>query len=136
VSSVTTLASGCPGSAGTPSLATSGQPWLGDVLPVTAYSAPPGAPALLALGLSSTTWGTLSLPASLAALGMPGCALAVSVDATSPMTGTLPACTLTLPANNAFAGLSLFAQALVVDPTANPAGCVLSSALALQLGAR
>jgi hypothetical protein len=135
VPSAAPLAPGCAGSAGIPALGAQ-QPWLGDVLQIAVDHRSPGAPALLAVGMSSTTWGTLSLPASLSALGMPGCALAVSVDATIPMTGPLPSCTLTLPPNNAFAGMSLFAQALVVDREANPAGCVLSSALTLQLGAR
>jgi hypothetical protein len=135
--SVTTIASGCAGSRGTPT-PVAGTPWLGDPVRIDIAGAGNGALALLAVGLSSSTWGPLPLPLSLAPLGMPGCALAVSGDASVPMpaVGGVPACTLRLPLVNAFAGLQLFAQALVADAGANAAGFVLSDAIALRLGAR
>jgi hypothetical protein len=132
------LAAGCAGTLGTPALVPNGQLWLGDAVQIGVAPAGSGALALLALGLSSTSWGAIALPASLASIGAPGCALAVSVDATLPMppVGGVPTATLPLPPVNAFAGLSLFAQALVADPAANAAGFVLSDAIAMQLGAR
>jgi hypothetical protein len=133
------LGSGCPGTAGTPSLATrSGSlPWIGQDLTFEVRSVPQTAPLTLVVGASNTQWGTLPLPLDLSVIGMTGCVLRASVDVPVPMTNTngLGTLTLTVPNLSFMIGQRFFAQALVVDPGANPFGATLANALEAILGA-
>src|SRR5262249_3203581 len=74
---------GCAGSAGVPVL-TAGElhPYPGNALTVDVAPVPANAAVLFSLGLSRTSWGAVSLPFALGGLGMPGCTLLTSGDAT------------------------------------------------------
>jgi hypothetical protein len=92
--------------------------------------------AWLMLGLSDQLWGGVPLPFPLDGIGMTGCALQVSLDAT--FTGAVGAGAASwnfgLPASAQFLGVSLFAQVLAVEPGANPASLVVSRPLRATLG--
>jgi hypothetical protein len=76
---VSLLGPACPGNlpnapnVGMQSLGTAG-------VRVHVSSAPPNVPAVLLLGLSTTQWYGVQLPAALDPLGIPGCALRTSID--------------------------------------------------------
>jgi hypothetical protein len=52
-----------------------------DITRVTMYDGPPGAHAVLLLGLSSTSFAGFELPLSLSRLGFRGCSLLTSIEA-------------------------------------------------------
>ncbi len=86
---------------------------------VTVHDAPAGAAALLLLGTSHTTFGSIRLPWSLAHLGFRGCALLVSADVVvGATTGTVGIdsgyAALTLPVVPGIQGTTLYAQWLVL----------------------
>jgi hypothetical protein len=134
-----TYGSGCAGSAGVPHLAAQvgARPVLGAGFPLDLTSVAANAFAVLALGFSDAFWTGGTLPASLASVGMPGCTLFMSPDATffiqaSPAgTSTF---TLSLPNAPVFAGTRIFGQAMVLDPSANALGAVMSNAVAATTG--
>ncbi|MCI0588175.1 MAG: VCBS repeat-containing protein, partial [Planctomycetes bacterium] len=82
--------------------------------------APPGAPTLLLVGLSNTTWGGVALPAPLPA--SPGCLVRVAGDVlVTPSPGvTSPAgvaqAALPIPSVPGLAGSTLYAQWILLDP--------------------
>ena len=131
---------GCAGSAGTPVLrADNGSlPWLGDTLALAVEPVAANAPVLLAIGFSNTTFGGVSLPVPLDAIGMTGCSLLVSIDEQrlAFSNGARADFALLVPTTTALTGLQFFAQAAVADAAANPAGIVASNALAGQLGGK
>jgi len=130
----------CAGSAGTASLRESSGalPWLGDALRFAVEPVPPNAPVLLAIGFSNATFGGVPLPAPLDALGMTGCRLFASIDASlfAIASGARADFPLAVPTTVAVTGLPFFAQAAILDPGANPAGIVASDALAGRIGGR
>lgn len=111
---------------------------LGRTMTFTGASLRAGQPfALLAVGLSDTVWGGMSLPAPLDAFGLVGCTLYTSVDVAlvSGISGSGEATwDLALPAAARFLGVSMHAQILAPDPGANPAGLVVSGALTVTSG--
>lgn len=91
----------------------------------TLSSAPPSMPALLLLGASATSYGSLPLPAPLDALGMPGFTLLTAADAvgfawtgSGGMANGYAALEPNVPTgmNLSMTGVSLFAQWLWFDP--------------------
>jgi hypothetical protein len=97
----------------------------------------PQSAALMATGLSNIAWGTTPLPLDLAFLGMPGCSLRVSADATTAIAGTSGSATFTMfiPPAPVLVGMRVHQQALVLDPAAgNPAGLVVSDACTAVIG--
>jgi len=137
---VLAFGSACSGTAGTPVLSIAGgqRPWLGDTVTLQVQPVPSGAPALLALGSSNTTWSGLPLPAPLATLGMPGCDLLVAFEQQLAMAtaGNTASVAVSVPAQSALIGATFYLQAAVLDPPANPFGAVASGGLAVVLGAR
>ena len=133
------LGTGCLGTAGTPSLGTrnSSLPWIGQNLDFEVQAVPVTAPLTLLLGASNQQWGTLPLPFDLSVVGMTGCLLRTSVDATLPMTNTNGVGTLQVPVPNAPAliGQRLYVQTFVLDAGANRANATLANALEAILGA-
>lgn len=124
---------GCPGAGGTPELhASQGSvPRLGSMLQLTLQNLPASAPAAMgALGLSSSTWGGVPLPADLGTLGMPGCTQFVSVDVATflPAGAGTASWSIPVPAQSALVGTTVFLQALVLDATANAFGAVVTNA--------
>ncbi len=128
----------CAGSAGLPSLAVEGRPWLGDVLTFDVSPLPPTAPVAILFGVSDAHWQGVPLPLSLGSLGMPGCELFTSVDVGVGMTtlGTHATLSLPIPMVASLAGSTAFAQAFVADAMANAAGVVATHAVAVTLGSR
>ncbi len=132
---------GCPGGSGsTPQIlaaggnpfATVGNPTFGAFL----SGAPPGASALLLMGLSSQAWGSIPLPMSLALFGMPACSLEVSADfgwvLSTNVSGNALA-PLPIPADPGLAGATLYLQWLVADPGPALLPGAMSGALELVL---
>jgi len=130
---------GCVGTGGTPSLSAVSRPWVGDSFQVRLTSLPTnGAAVVIGLGTSRSSWGSVQLPAALSSVGMPGCFLYISLEATllSLSQGGVLTQGLALPANPSLVGMVMFCQAFSMDPPANTAGVVASNALAAQIGAR
>ena len=128
----TTFGAGCPGPAGTPSLAAEpgSLPVLGQTLQLRLGQLPTAATLLIGiLGLSDQLAFGLPLPHDLSAQGMPGCSLLVAADATYVLLGggadviwDLP-----IPVDPALGGLQLYMQAFVVDPPANSLGATVTN---------
>jgi hypothetical protein len=79
--------------------------------------------ALMAMGFHRP-----AVPVPLSAIGMPGCALGIQVDAVGLLTaqGSTAPFRLPIPDLRALVGLRFYNQALVLDPGANSFGAVLS----------
>lgn len=122
---------GCsPGSAGPVlSARASARPQLGTELVLDI--APAGTLALLAVGLSDTSHQGTPLPLPLAAFGLPGCELLVSVDHVVPTAGTggIASATIGIPLRRELIGQVFFAQALVLQ-AGGPGGAMSNGARA------
>jgi hypothetical protein len=129
----TTSQSGCPGSAGIPTLtitSPSGYPWLGETFSVDVTNLAPGSPVAMAAGFSSTQWAGIPLPLALDFIGMFGCQALCSAEFFFPAGSAGPSGTATwslgpLPNDSAFLGFRLFTQAWIADGV-NPAGLIVS----------
>jgi hypothetical protein len=135
------FAPGCSGSLGEPRLehAVGERPWIGDSFTAVVAPLPAGASAaILLLGLSSSAWGNVALPLDLAAFGMPGCSLAISVENAAPLnaSGGTARRSFAVCDGIDLVGASFYLQALIADPSANPTGVVLSNAVACTIGRR
>jgi hypothetical protein len=111
----------------TPRIGATGSPAIGLPYALHLSQVAPGLDALLALGTSSTSWGGISLPLSLGAIGLPGCELSVAPLAIQATTTTQVrpgegAATLLLPIPNdaALIGTAAYAQWLVLHPAGSP----------------
>lgn len=110
----------CGGSLGAPSLDAElwQRPYIGSLFHLR-LDRMPGSIALAALGWSNTSWfGVVPLPASLAPLGYPRCALAVQTDDVRvlPLAQGKARWSTPIPAEASLVGLGFFAQALAFDP--------------------
>jgi hypothetical protein len=129
-----TSQTGCPGSAGTPTLTIttpSGYPWLGEPFTVAVTNLAPGHPAAMAAGFSNTQWAGIPLPLSLTFIGMFGCQALCSAELFFPMPPADPSGTTTwtlgpIPNDPGFLGFRFFTQAWVADAV-NPAGLIVSN---------
>lgn len=139
IARVESYGNGCPGSAGVPRLRTAPGtlPWLGATVEIVVDGIPPTV-GVIVFGASRTFWGPFVLPFDLAPLGMPGCELLVSLDATVGLMSAASTTTvnLTIPVFAPLVGVQLFAQANAVDPGSNMLGVSVSNGLALTIGAR
>src|SRR5262245_11828147 len=112
-------------------------PRLGTTLRTYVDRVPAGV-AFMALGFSNVSSGGVPLPASLAALGLPGCQLLIdAVDLAQPcvMTGPyLAQHSIQVPDNAALVGMHAFLQAWAPAPGVNAAGIVVSNGIALTVG--
>src|SRR5262249_7770120 len=122
---------GCAGSAGVPVLAAGSElrPYPGNDLTVEVAPVPANTAVIFSLGLSRTQWGGVSLPLLLDNLGMPGCALLTSGEASLLRFATSSGAALSIPIPNqqTFVGLAFYNQAFVFDATANVAGAIASN---------
>jgi hypothetical protein len=136
----TNSGSGCAGSAGTPALAREGGygPWLGDWFALELTNLPPVPAALVWLGWSKTSWGSLTLPFDLGPLGMPGCALRVSPELgfLVPNRNGSARLDLWIPADGSLLGRPFHNQAVVMDRAANAFGAIVSNAGEGRIGAK
>jgi alpha-tubulin suppressor-like RCC1 family protein len=120
------FAAGCAGSMPAPQLVPVDTPRIGRDHDVRIRNAPVHV-AVLAMG-----FGRPPSPVSLAAAGMPGCTLAVDVDAAVVVSGQSPEVMfrLPIPDSSLLVGLAFYQHALVLDPNAgNPLGAVMSEAM-------
>ena len=129
--SVVHYGQGCPGTGGEPVLtAPGGPPAVGNQGFQVGVLGAAGAPALLALGLSSQLHQGLPLPLDLSPYGANGCSLNTSCDASSLLLigpNGFGALTLPLPGSPSFAGFQFLAQWFVVDAAAPNARSLAAS---------
>lgn len=133
---LTEFGAGCAGPGGSPHLAASGTalPFLGMNTELVASNVP--ALGLFVLGYSNTSSPVGPLPASLAAIGMPGCDLLVSNDVIvgGTQAGGQAMLPLAVPLAPTLVGTSVYAQALSLDLAANALGFTASNGLQLGIG--
>lgn len=126
----------CRTSGGVPVLRPTALPWLGASLRVELKDAPAGSIWFLMLGMSSTQYWHLRLPAELSSLLMPNCWLYTSVDSSellSTGTGTTT-WSGAIPNLLPLRGMPLYAQALIHSPGSNPRGFATSWAVRFRIG--
>ncbi|HEX5051591.1 MAG TPA: hypothetical protein VFZ65_07465 [Planctomycetota bacterium] len=125
------FATGCAGTRPASRLVPRDTPRLGAPLEVTVFDLPQD--------LAIVVWGWQRVgPIPLAAIGMPGCAQQISIDATELLSGQGGQAKFTLPIPNALSlvGVSFHNQAIVFDAAANAAGLVVSDAAEGVIGHR
>ena len=136
----TPFGTGCPGSAGAPALALRAglMPYPSNAVTVDIALVPLNAAVIVSFGLSRTQWGPLALPLDLTNVGMPGCTLYASVEASLLLfaAGNGAALTFPIPNHQALVGLAFYNQAFVLDPAANAAGFTASNAAEGQIGSK
>ncbi len=133
-----TLAPGCPGALGEPTLALTHnwtRAWMGRALSVDLHNLPQSI-GFLVTGWSNQRAGAFLLPVGLATFGMPGCHARVSTDLIVPVAGASNTATFTLPVpqNSALLGATLYQQGFAIDPAANVAGLTASNAVRVTIG--
>ena len=131
--------SACAGHASPPLLGVDAQApaRLGTTMRVVGSNLVPAPVAWLLLGTSDTTWNGTPLPLPLDALGLVGCTLQTSVEASpgSAVSASGGATwDLALPAGAAFLGVSVYGQILAIELGANPANLVTSRPLHVTTG--
>jgi len=130
---------GCPGSNGSPPvLSSTVRPWLGEVFAVEIAQLPANGIALMINGLSDTNSVLGPLPASLAALGMPGCTLQVDpliVDAVFA-SGTSATWTLSIPNDPTLLTQQFFSQCGALDVGVNAAGLTVGNYCSATIGGK
>lgn len=129
---------GCPGSAGTPSLASSAGPRAGLTFVPTLTNLVPSMPiAILALGFSDTAWQGAPLPLDMTLFGIPGCSLLVAadrIDVIGAQNGIAQQ-QLSIPPDPAFVGVFFYQQGFSFEvPGYNAFGGVLSNAARARIG--
>jgi hypothetical protein len=129
------IGAGCVGTLGVPGNVATTQPTLGGAATISVDKLPVGI-AVLAVGVSRTLSGIGPLPVDLGFLGMPGCPLRVSFEATLTMVGPGTSASLSfgVPSTPALVGTQLYTQALSLDPALNAFGFGLSDAAVLLVG--
>lgn len=129
------IGAGCPGTLGVPGNVATTPPTLGGAATITVDKLPLGI-AVLAIGFSRALSAIGPLPVDLGLIGMPGCPLRVSFEATLTMAGAGTSASLAfgVPATPALVGTQLYTQALSLDPALNAFGFGLSDAAVLLVG--
>lgn len=120
-----------------PTLSITGSPVVGVSFSLDLARAAARAPAVLSIGASNTTWGSVNLPLDLTSAGANGCSLLASPDLllallTSANGSAL--LTINVPNDAALYQARFFNQFIVVDPQANALGFAFSNGGAGQLG--
>lgn len=120
-----TFATGCAGSLAPARQIPRDTPRIGRIHQVTVFDLPHS------LGIQILGFQIVQPALPLAGFGMPGCGLAVSVDATFPLVGAANQAvwTLSIPDDPQLVGMPFYNQALVLDANApNVFGAVMSNA--------
>lgn len=133
----TTFGRGCPGSKGLPTLSATGDHKIGGTTTIRVANLVPNQAGVLLFGVSNTRYGRLTLPADLRVVGMPGCLLLVSAEATLPVgTGSgLVAAPFRHPVDRNLIGATFYNQYAAVDPGARtPIHVVVSNGGKLTVG--
>jgi hypothetical protein len=113
-------------------------PWIGDRVHVRVEGIARSPVALLHLGFSKTVSGPYRLPLDLTAIGMPGCQMLTSADASFLLPVTAGAAIWAHPLGNdaQTLGIDFYNQAIVLDLLANPTGLAVSNGGEGRAGAR
>lgn len=122
---------GCPGTAGTPSLSLVAAPRIGQVFSLAVSGMQPAGGAFaVAIGQSTTLAGSTPLPFDLGGIGAPGCQLYIDILGYLVLTHTTGSGQYDFPIPNDtnLVGAPVANQATVFDPPANPLGLVFSNA--------
>ena len=120
-----------------PSLASTSVPAIGQTYNLDLQGAKGTTQALLLLGTSSTTWGSFSLPLSLAFLGAPTCSLQTSIEASLGMAttaGGTATFAIPVPLDKSLIQANLYHQVSVLDAGANALGLAFSNGMRARLG--
>jgi hypothetical protein len=132
-----TYGAGCPGSLGASALVPGpvSLPTVGGRLSTQVTNVPRGL-AVMGLEFADRGGSPVTVPQSLAALGMPGCNLWIRPAAwfLLAVSGNAAAWDLDIPFSPALFGAQLFQQALVFDPGTNSPGWIVSDAARWQIG--
>lgn len=134
--SFTVFGNGCAGTAGVPGLTATGDHKIGGSTTLQLGTLPMSRSGAMFVGLSASNWNGLQLPASLGTIGMTGCDLLVSSEASMLMTtgsGTWLT-TFNHPLTASLINQQLFFQGVVLDPGANPLGVITSNGGDLVFG--
>jgi PKD domain len=129
------IGAGCTGSLGVPGNRSTTVPVVGGAATIVVDRLPFDI-GVMALGVSNTVSGLGPLPVDLTFLGMPGCPLRVSFEATLTLFGAGNAATLVFPVplSVSLVGTQIYTQALSLDPALNAFGFALSDAAVLLVG--
>lgn len=124
----TTIAPGCPSSAGTTQLLPTTLPRIGTTMLVVLNNLP------YSVAMMCMDFG--NVPIDVTPFGLTGCTLQTGLTFTYPVLGGGGTAVHSLPLvlDNSLLGLVLYQQAFVVDPPLNPFGGALSDAAELQIG--
>ncbi len=129
--------SGCKGSSGQrPVIGQLGEPSIGSAsYKVSLSDGPARGVVALCLGISSTRWGSLTLPLDLSSLGMTGCELLVSPELSLSSSATSGRATVSVPIpdNSKLRRASAYAQWFCLDPGANRTGITASDGLRIDI---
>jgi PKD repeat protein len=126
---------GCAGALGVPGNVVRRHPHLGGTMQVDLTNLPLDV-VMYWWGFSNTTSAFGPLPVDLTALGAPGCAARVSLDAAIVLSGANHTASfqLALPNVPAILGTRFYSQGLSLDPGANALGLVASDAAGFVVG--
>ena len=129
------IGAGCAGTLGIPGNIANTPPVLGGTCTMVVNRLPFDI-GVMALGVSNTISGIGPLPVDLALLGMPGCPLRVSFEATATLlgAGNTAALAFPIPATATLVGAQIYSQALSLDPLLNAFGFAISDAAVLLVG--
>ncbi len=136
----TPFGTGCPGSAGTPALASDqgSLPWVGDTFTARLTNLGIATVPFLFLGASNTFWGVVPLPFDLTLIGMSSCMLYTDPLLTFFLANNGGSATFSVPIPNdpSLVGLSLYNQGGVTSFGTNPLGLVMSNGCEMRFGGR
>lgn len=129
--------SGCQGSMGVPALQAVGglTPVMGSAFQAQVGNLPTNL-GVMALGLSNTSSGGVSLPLDLGLIGMPTCQMLVDPVVLFGLIGVngVAVWTWNVPTDASLSGLSFFNQAFSLDPLANTLGLATSNGAVGSIG--
>jgi hypothetical protein len=114
-----------------------GRPDIGTQVRLDVTLGQPGAPALLYLGSSRTSWNGFPLPLNLAVIGAPGCLVLTDPLLGVPLTLNAQGAVsvhVSIPSDPALIGQAFYNQFWLFDPTANALGLTTSGAVQALIG--
>tara|TARA_R110002094_G_scaffold136255_5_gene127970 strand:+ start:267 stop:1589 length:1323 start_codon:yes stop_codon:yes gene_type:complete len=130
---------GCPGSNGMPpSLSSTDLPWLDELFEISIGQLPNNGIGLMISGLSDSTSALGPLPASLAAIGMPGCQLLVDpviIDAVFAV-GTTATWGLNMPNDPILLAQQFYSQCGALDVGVNAASLTVGNYCLSTIGGK
>jgi hypothetical protein len=135
---VVAYGSSCPGTLGElgVTVPSGAWPYLGRTLELEVAPVQPGRWAWFNFGISDRSAAGLPLPLDLSPIGMTGCRLLASIEASALVTasGVSVGFRLPIPVQPALVGGEWFAQVLTVDSAANAVGLISSHGVKLRIG--